>query len=436
MLTTVLSVLFGGAAAILAVYLMIAIPKRRRVVPRDEAHVIVKRGRTSVYSGTPDIEGYTGTTYYHIPMWVPLLGMDVIVVPLSVVEIRIPEMVSFAASNARFTLTASVYVRVVEPLKAAQRWPGRVVDTFINSVKELIENAIRNTTTAFAAEDIIEKKDEIANRLQQLLANDMAEYGCVVTNVAVVNITDAPGTSVISDIARKREAEINAESRQNIAVRDKEARIAEAENRQAAEVMEAAASEAVGVRQQEKERTIFVSQQQVAEEEMAVERVRQVRSAEIARQATVEKAQGDREAAILRREGEAEGVKAVGMVEAEVIRSKGVAEAEAIAKRVEALNRLQETGRAFREIEKDEAIGTELAKALQKAHVRFVSTGEVTDFLKLFSAEGGANLGAMLAAARETEPDLVGALEGLLRRKTAPAPSERPKGPPPAAPEA
>ena len=399
---------------ILLAGILISLPRQRRVVSRDEAHVVVRWNRVYVYSGTSEVEGFKGTTYYEFPGWVPLLGMDVTRVPLSVVEIKIPEMVTFAAKNARFTLSASVYVRVVDPLKAAQRWPGRTVDTFISSVKELIQNAIRNTTTAFAAEDIIEKKDEIAAKLQEALAGDMDEYGCIITNVAVVNITDAPGTTVISDIARKREAEINSESRQIVAVKEKEARIVEAQNRQEAETREAAADEAIGVREREKERTIFVSQQQVAEEEMKVERVRQVRAAEIQRDAAIERAQGERQAVILRREGEAEGVKAVGLAEAEVIKSKGLAEAEAIAKRVEALNRLRGEGRAFREIEKEERIGTELAKALQKAQIRFVSTGEVSSFLKLFSASGGANIGAMLAALRETEPELVQRLEEIM----------------------
>jgi len=399
---------------ILLAGILISLPRQRRVVSRDEAHVVVRWNRVYVYSGTSEVEGFKGTTYYEFPGWVPLLGMDVTRVPLSVVEIKIPEMVTFAAKNARFTLSASVYVRVVDPLKAAQRWPGRTVDTFISSVKELIQNAIRNTTTAFAAEDIIEKKDEIAAKLQEALAGDMDEYGCIITNVAVVNITDAPGTTVISDIARKREAEINSESRQIVAVKEKEARIVEAQNRQEAEPREAAADEAIGVREREKERTIFISQQQVAEEEMKVERVRQVRAAEIQRDAAIERAQGERQAVILRREGEAEGVKAVGLAEAEVIKSKGLAEAEAIAKRVEALNRLRGEGRAFREIEKEERIGTELAKALQKAQIRFVSTGEVSSFLKLFSASGGANIGAMLAALRETEPELVQRLEEIM----------------------
>jgi len=395
---------------------VLSLPRQRRVVPRHEAHVIIKRKRVVVYSGTPDIAGYSGSTYYYFPSWVPLLGMDVTEVPLSVLELRVPEMVTFAARNARFTLTASVFVRVTEPLKSAQRWPGRHVDDFVSGVKELMENAIRNTTTAFAAEDIVEKKDEIAAKLQHALSSDMEEYGCIITNVGIVDITDAPGNTVISDIARKREAEINSESRQIVAVKEREARVVEAENKQAAEMRESAAAEAIGVREREKEQRVFVSQQKVAQEEMEVSRIKEVRAAEIDRDAAIERAQGEWKAVILKREAEAEGVRSVGLAEAEVTRNKGLAEAEAIAKRVEALNALQDTGRSFRNIEKDERVGMELAKALQQADLKLVSTGDVDSFLDLFSADGGAKLGAFVSSLRQVEPELADRLIGVIDR--------------------
>jgi len=400
--------LIVGGIAILILWLGFSLPRQRRVVARDEAHVVIKRRRVVVYSGTADISGYSGSTYYYFPSWVPMLGMDVTQVPLSVLELRVPEMVTFAARNARFALTASVFVRVTDPLKSAQRWPGRHVEDFVSGVKELMENAIRNTTTAFAAEDIIEKKDEIASKLQHALSADMDEYGCIITNVGIVDLTDAPGNTVISDIARKREAEINSESRQIVAVKEREARVVEAENRQAAEMRESAAAETIGVRDREKEERVYVSQQKVAQEEMEVEKIRQVRAA------AIERAQGERQAVILRREAEAEGTKAVGLAEAEVTRNKGLA--EAIAKRVKALNQLQEEGRTFRTIEKDERVGMELAKALQQADLKLVSTGEVERFLDLFSADGGAKLGAFLSSLRQVEPELANRLIGVLDR--------------------
>jgi len=410
------SLLILAGVVIIVLWVVLSLPRQRRVVPRHEAHVVIKRKKVVVYSGTAEIEGIRGTTYYYFPSWVPWVGMDVTQVPLSVLELRVPEMVTFAARTARFTLTASVFVRVTDPLKSAQRWPGRSVDDFVTGVKELMENAIRNTTTAFAAEDIIEKKDEIASKLQHALSADMDEYGCIITNVGIVDITDAPDNSVISDIARKREAEINSESRQIVAVKEREARVVEAENTQASEMRESQAAEAIGVRNREKEQRVFVSQQKVATEEMEVERIRKVRAAEIERDAAIERAQGERQSVILKREAEGEGTRIIGLAEAEVTRSKGMAEAEAISKRAEALNRLQEAGRSFRNIEKDEKVGLELAKALQHADLKLVSTGKVDSFLDLFSANGGANLGAFMSSLRQVEPDLADRLINVIDR--------------------
>ena len=83
-----------------------------------------------------------------------------------------------------------------------------------------------------------------------------------------------PGNTFIGDIARRREAEINSRCRQIVVVREKEARVVEAENRQ--------------------------------ETDMEVKRIRQVPSAGIERDAAIECAQGDRQAVTLKRDAGAE----------------------------------------------------------------------------------------------------------------------------------
>lgn len=82
---------------IVVLWVVLALPRQRRVVPRHEAHVVIKRRSVVMYSGTAEIEGIRGTTYYYFPSWVPMLGMDVTEIPLSVLELRVPEMVTFAA---------------------------------------------------------------------------------------------------------------------------------------------------------------------------------------------------------------------------------------------------------------------------------------------------------------------------------------------------
>lgn len=400
----------------------------RRVVPRDWAHVVIKRSKALVYSGTiTGLEGYTGTTYYHIPRFIPVWGLIVNRVPLRVMEISVEDMVTFAAKNARFMLNASIFVRVNDPLKAAQRWPGRGTESdFKLGVLELIQNAIRNVTTSFQAEDIIEEKEEIANGIERALKDDMAEYGCIITNVGVVDIKDAPESTIISDIARKRESEINAESRKVVAMKDKEARVVEAENRQIAEVRVAEAEEAIGVRIQQKEQSVFAAEQQAKQEAMKVLEIERVRDAEIERDAAIQRAEGHKQATIRVKEGDAEGTKALGRADAEVIHVTGIAEAQVVeakglakAKATEAealaLNRLETSGKEFLELDVKKAIGLAGMDALGRGQIKLISTQPLENVLDLFGASGGAHIGAMVEAAEATNPKVKSILDTILK---------------------
>lgn len=64
------------------------------------------------------------------------------------------------------------------------------------------------------AKDIMEKRGEIASKLQHAQSADMDEYGWIIAAGGIVDISNAPGNTVIGDIAGKREAEM----RESVAV--------------------------------------------------------------------------------------------------------------------------------------------------------------------------------------------------------------------------
>lgn len=100
----------------------------------------------------------------------------------------------------------------------------------------------------------------IASKVQHTASADMDECRCIITAVGIVDVSDAPGNTVMSDIARKREAEINSEDRQIVAVKEREARVIEAESGQEAEMRESAAvSGIIGSRNREEDQHVFVS---------------------------------------------------------------------------------------------------------------------------------------------------------------------------------
>lgn len=63
-LSTILALAIG---AIIALWLILSLPRQRRVVPRHEAHVVIKRNKVVVFSGTAEIAGYKGSTHYYFP---------------------------------------------------------------------------------------------------------------------------------------------------------------------------------------------------------------------------------------------------------------------------------------------------------------------------------------------------------------------------------
>jgi len=406
--------IYGGIvlAALILILMMI-----RVIVPPEYADVIIQGKKRKVYCSDKKINNSGKSIYYKIPAFVPIAGMYVKRIPLNVIEIQVHDYETFAQRNARFICDVSVYGKVNNPEIAAQRWPGRTLGEFREGIKELIVAAIRNTTTKFPVEDVIAKKQEIARGIQESLEEDMQVYGFDVTNVAVVGISDPEDgrTTVIRDISAKMEAEINSESRKQIAIKKKDAEIIEAESLEKSQIRQQQAQQKIGEAEQEKNRAIYVTQQLAQEEAMKVVKVKQVRQAEINRESKIIEAEGDQMSVIKRKEGEAEGIKKVGLAEAEITKAKGLAEATAKEKMAEALNKFNEAAKFIREIEKDEKIGIAGMDALGKSQIKLVSTDKIESFIDLFSAKGGARIGGMMESFRQTNPKLADELGNILQ---------------------
>lgn len=388
----------------------------RIIVPPEYADVIIRRRHRKVFCSDEKINPQRKSIYYRIPRWVPWIGMYVKRIPLKVIEIQVKDYETFAQRNARFVCDVSVYGKVNDPEIAAQRWPGSSVEEFKEGIKEIIVAAIRNTTTKFPVEDVIAKKQEIANGIQQSLEEDMKVYGFDVTNVAVVGISDPEDarTTVIQDISAKMEAEINSESRKQIAIKQKDAEIVEADSMEKSEIRKRQAEQAVGEAEQAKFKAIYTAEQQAQEEAMKVQQIQKVRAAAIQKEALIEEAEGRKMAQIRVKEGEAEGLNKVGQAEADVIKAKGLAEALAKEKMAEALNKFNEAAKIIRGIEKEEKVGLAGMDALSKADLKLISTGEIQNFVDLFTAKGGANLGAMLDSLHKTNPQALSQLQSTL----------------------
>jgi regulator of protease activity HflC (stomatin/prohibitin superfamily) len=338
--------------------------------------------------------------------------MHVRQMPLTMMEIQVVDQVTFAKDNPQFVCDLSLYCRIVNVPTAAARW-HMDQPAFKMTVNQLAINALRVATAKFAIEDTIARRKDLQDSIKDDLTDDFSKWGVRLESVAIVDIKDTTEKTPVQDIAKKKEAEISAESRKMVAIKTKEAEFVEAENWQIAEMRKVEAQEKVGIRSQEKDAEIAKKQQFAATEQMQVKQIQDVRTAEIDKLSRIQSAEGDRQATIVRAEGtkqqyilegEGEGQRAkfVGQGEAAAIEARGLAEGKAKEAVAEGMNVLAGAGKDYRTIDYLQAVQSEFAKAMQSADIKFISTQPPGRFLELFTPAGGASIGGALSALNQT----------------------------------
>lgn len=408
---------------IVVVFFILYLTGLRRVVPPKYADVVTRKGEVEIYSADNTVtkSGNANTVYYQWPYRIPVIGVNVKRMSLENMEIKIMDYKTFAKGNARFVVDVSVYCRINDVLEAAQRFPGNTMDDFKEGIKEIIIAAVRKTTANFSVEDVISKRQEIAEDVMKDIKDDMLRWGVEIINVSIVDFKDpVGGTTVIHDISAKKEAEINSLSRQEIANKNRAAEITEAETRQQSETRKLEADEAIGKRNQEKEQNIAIEQQKAVMKQMEVKRTQEVTTAEIMAEASVKKADGERRSAIeiaegqrqkleLEGQGQAAAAKVVGMANADVVLATKSADAEGLSRYADAQKKQQEFATNIRVIEKDERIGLKLAEALAQAQIKYIGSGKPQEFIDLFTPGGGmvagAGVGAFFESMKTTNTD-------------------------------
>ena len=265
-----------------------------------------------------------------------------------------------------------------------------------------------------------------------------------------------------NSIKRIEEKYYEKESRIEVANNKKDADIAEIEARQLTEVRAQEAKKNIGLKTVENEREVSISKQQAnqlikeqekitQEKQMEVERVRQVKQAEITKETEIVKAeqeqkkieiaalanknaqirqaeankenqillaQGDKEkqflaaAALLEmKDKESQGIAKIGTAEAEALRLKELAPISAqieLAKEIGENQGYQTYLISIRQIEANQAIGMEQAKALANANLKIIANGgDISTGIQkvgdIFSSAGGTSIGAMLEGLANSE---------------------------------
>lgn len=407
----------------------------RRVVSTNEVHIIQSSRKTVSYGKDQD----AGNTYYQWPSWIPKLGINVIVLPVSVFSLRLRDYEAYDSGRLPFVLDLEAFFRIENSNIAAQRVAN--VSELNSQLTSILQGAARTILASKTIEEIMQGRAEFGDAFTKEVNEQLKAWGVTtVKNIELMDIRDSQGSKVIQNIMDKKKSEIERESRVVVAENRKAAEMAEINALREVDINRQLAEQQVGIKTAEKDREVGIAnelasqeikmQQKVtAEKTMEVARVENVKAAEIAKEVNVVKALEQKETEVVKAEGEkqktvllAEGVLEQERREAEAILVKGQSTAEAeklmqlapveaqivLAKEIGENHSYQQYLVTIRTVEANQAVGIAQAGALDKADVKIIANnGSVVDGLssvgELFSSSGGTKMAAALEGLAQSE---------------------------------
>jgi flotillin len=396
----------------------------RTVVKTNEVHTVQTRRKTVAYGKDQP----AGNVYYAWPAWLPRIGIRVIVLPVSVFDAKLNEYPAYDQDRVPFVLDIMAFFRIDEPSTAAQR---------VSSFQELraqldgiLQGATRSILAQAPINEILQERAKYGKMFTDATTVQLKAWGVVnVKNIELMDIRDAQGGLSIKNIMAKKQSFIEMESRVEVAKNKQSAQTAEIDAARQVAVRQQEADQTVGVQTAQKTQAIGVAnqgaEQQIKEQEaitaeksMAVARVNQVRQAEIIRDAHVVEAEQEKLVAIKMAEGrfgaaqqDAQAVEVQG-------RARGAAEQAvlmapvnsqiALAKEIGANEGYQHYLVSIRQIDANQVVGVEQAKALTAADIKVIANSAgpvdgVKTVMEMFTPKGGLQIGAALEALKNTD---------------------------------
>lgn len=441
------SLVLGGIALGVFVVLYIVIAMIfRTVVSTNDVHIVQSAKKTISY-GKGEA---AGNTYYNWPASVPVIGIKVIQLPVSVFDVKLSGYAAYDKGRVPFVVDIMAFFRVTDSGVAAQR-----VHSFPElhtQLESILQGAIRTILASSEIEEILEGRSKFGEMFTKEVDHQLLEWGVQnVKTIELMDIRDAEGSKVIANIMEKKKSLIEMQSRVAVAENQKTAKVAEINAKREADVSAQEAEQLVGERTALKEQAVGIAKEKAqqtikeqaaitAEKAMAVLNVEHVRKAEIEKKVNEVEAEQEKVTTVIRAEGaaktaivaaeaskETQILNATGALEATKRHAEGVKlEGDAKAGAEQALQMATVTPQItlakeigenksyqtylieIRKVEMGEIVGVEQAKALQKANVKVIAnTGTpvdgVTDVMSLMTSKGGTQLGAMVEAFAQTE---------------------------------
>jgi flotillin len=409
------AVLSGLAIAVILVLAILF----RRVVSTNVVH-IVQRGRETIPYGTGLA---AGNVYYAWPSWLPRFGVNVIQLPVSNFDLTLDDYEAYDTDRVPFMVHVTSFFRIADTALAAQRVFS--IDELKAQLLQIVQGAVRKVLASDKVDAIMLERSKFGAAFTEEVGEQLKQWGVEsVKSMELMDIRDATGSKVISNIMAKKTSLIEMESRREVAENKRAAETAEIEAQREIDMRKQEAERAVGEKTAEKDKAIGIANEQARQEvltqeketrerHMAVTRVDEVRRAEIERDKQVVAAEQEKQTTVIIAEGqlnaqqrEAEGIQALGEARAAAERAMQLAPVEAqivLAKEIGENMGYQQYLMTIEGIKGYVVVGGEQARALQAADVKVIANsgtpGEgMTQVMDLFTSKGGTHLAASVEA--------------------------------------
>lgn len=435
----------------------------RKVVPTNEAHVVQKASKSVSYGKGVD-NGTNWNVYLAWPSWVPVVWVSVQKLPLSIFDLQLNDYEAYDSGKVPFQVDITAFFEIREPEVAAQK--VFTIGELKDQLNETLKWVVRKVLASKDIVEIMESRVEIKKEFYDQVFGAVKSWGIKLQNVEFMDIRDANGSQVITNIMMKKRSQIESESQievaenQKMAAIEKENKLAEArsaaakakstadiiasdaerdaeikviENEKLTQNQEIDKERILAIQKEEAKQKLYEAEKITKERELAVKQVDEEKNAEIAKNIELIKADEQKQKVIIDAQADKESIElaasadkvkveleasaeknrieSIWIAKAKEIDYIGTAKAKNQTQMAEALNTFDSASIDFMKKELDvnlsEIVDLEKAKALWKADVKVISTGAnggegVKSFMDLFSANWGSNIGAMVEAAKNT----------------------------------
>lgn len=408
----------------------------RRVVPTNMVHIVQSSKETIEYGRG---QNRAGNTYYAWPSWLPKWGVIVTEFPESIFDVSLKEYEGYDQDRLPFLVDVKAFFRIADATMAAQRVAN--FNELYGQLTAVLQGAIRRILSTNHLENIMQDRSNLGQQFTEEVDHQLQEWGVqTVKSIEFMDIKDKHGSEVIHNIMQKEESRIEMESRVRVAENNRAAELAEIDAQRTIDVQKQDAQQQVGIRTAEKDKVVGIAREKAsqevqteaattAERTMATQRVNSVKQAEIDRDVAIVTAERDKKTRVINAEAEkltaitladgqleatkkeAEGTRTLGEAQGAAEQAKLMAPVNAqitLAEKIGSDTGYQNYLIQIRQVEANETVGVEQAKALIGAEIKVIANGgsvqggigSVGDIL---SSKGGTNIGALVSALAANE---------------------------------